>query len=361
MNGRIARPRLFFSGRPIQVDNVENESLDISPSEKWRQLRFEKAGPAGDTSFLGERSSNAEKNSRVMTLRPGPPDRDYLQRVPTSPRKGGSLPRCPRSNPRPISPRARSFGGGVEARRGGAIPGTAPCRGRPHRSRGDQHLRPQPEAEAFDRLYRTGARLSADFTQDFPQFPDRAVRDINNSSLAVSLVQPLLRGGGKKVTLEALTQADRNVLYSLRDFANFRREFIVSLVADYYGVLQARDNVNNAYLAYSGFRKTVIREEGLAEEGKRSTTQIGQLKQALLVSESRWLSAIRSYESRLDQFKLTLGIPVEEDIVLDDRELNALKIVPPWNQPERSSQDRPRDPARPGDEPRSHRRRGTKN
>lgn len=184
------------------------------------------------------------------------------------------------------------------------------------------------QAGSFDRLYRTGARLSADFSRDFLSFLS-GDRDINNSQLAVTLVQPLLRGGGRTATTEALTQADRNVLYALREFSDFRRDFVVDLVSDYYSVLLAKDNVQNAYNAYLGFQENMERETAFEVEGRRSKTELGQLQQALLQSEVRWLNAIRTYESRLDQFKLFLGVPVDDAFILDDQELTRLSIRKP--------------------------------
>ncbi len=180
----------------------------------------------------------------------------------------------------------------------------------------------------FSRLYKTGARLTTEFSQDFLKFLT-GNRDVNNSALAVTLIQPLLKGGGTQTTLELLTQADRDVLYSLRDFANFRREFIVDLVASYYAVLLARENAINSHIAYLGFHKNVERDKALTEENRRTQAQLGRLQQALLISESRWLSAVRVYENRLDQFKLTLGMPVSEIISLDSKELDKLKIEDP--------------------------------
>lgn len=180
----------------------------------------------------------------------------------------------------------------------------------------------------FRMLHRTGARLTADFTQDFLQFLS-GNQSINDSALAVTLTQPLLKGGGTQVTMEALTQADRDLLYDLRDFANFRRTFIVGLVSDYYSVLQARDQVQNAWVAYDGFLRNVEREEALAEEDRRTMTELGQLRQATLLAESRWVNSIRNYQSRLDEFKITLGLPVSEKLVLEDKELGKLKIESP--------------------------------
>ncbi|MEM7603502.1 MAG: TolC family protein, partial [Verrucomicrobiota bacterium] len=158
----------------------------------------------------------------------------------------------------------------------------------------------------FNWLYKTGARVSADFTRDFLRITT-GNRSVNASDLAVSVVQPLLQGGGTTVTLEALTQEERNLLYDLRDFADFRRFFVVEVVSEYYEVLQAKDEVKNNFAAYRGFLKSVEREEGLADEGLRTQTQLGRLRQAALQAESRWINSIRRYQTRLDQFKITLG------------------------------------------------------
>jgi len=72
------------------------------------------------------------------------------------------------------------------------------------------------------------------------------------SVLSYSLVQPLLLGAGRKIALEGLTQAERNVLYAARDFARFRQEFFVSTVSGgganagaYFGLLRQRQAILN--------------------------------------------------------------------------------------------------------------------
>lgn len=184
------------------------------------------------------------------------------------------------------------------------------------------------QSAGFNWLLNTGARLSADFTQDFLRIMT-GNQSINQSDVAVSLVQPLLQGGGKTVTMEALTQAERNVLYDLRDFADYRRDFVVDLVSDYYGVLLARDFVKNNYVAYKGYIQVVAREEALAEEHRRTQGQLGRLRQAKLRAESRWIAAIQTYLTRLDELKITLGVPVETRVILDESELLGLSIDEP--------------------------------
>lgn len=177
-------------------------------------------------------------------------------------------------------------------------------------------------------LQRTGARIAVDFTSDFLRFIG-GDQSINNSRLAVTLTQPLLKGGGYLATMENLTQAERELLYTLRDFANFRREFIVDIVTDYYNVLRARDRVLNNWIGYQGFLKSVERERALAEEDLRTQTELGLLQQATLRNEGAWVDALRDYQQQLDEFKITLGLPVESRVVLDVGELKKLALEAP--------------------------------
>ncbi|NOX98593.1 MAG: TolC family protein [Verrucomicrobia bacterium] len=177
-------------------------------------------------------------------------------------------------------------------------------------------------------LQRTGARIAVDFTTDFLKILG-GDRSINNSRLAVTLTQPLLKGGGYLAVMENLTQAERNLLYSLRDFANFRREFIVGIVSDYYNILRARDRVRNNWIGYQGFVKSVERETALAEEDRRTMTQLGLLQQASLRNEVTWVNALQAYQQLMDEFKITLGLPVESKVVLDMNELAKLDIELP--------------------------------
>ncbi|MFO7900692.1 MAG: TolC family protein, partial [Planctomycetota bacterium] len=59
----------------------------------------------------------------------------------------------------------------------------------------------------------------------------------------VSFEQPLLRGYGYDVAYEDLTQAERNVLYALRDFELFRQDFTIDVVRRYYSILRQKQVV----------------------------------------------------------------------------------------------------------------------
>lgn len=178
-------------------------------------------------------------------------------------------------------------------------------------------------------LLKTGARLSADLTVDFLQFVNGNLRSINTSSFAATVSQPLLRGAGSLAVTENLTQAERDLLYELRDFARFRKEFVVRIATRYYQILQARDAVRNNWLAYQGFELSVERERALNEEDRSTLTGLGQLRQAALTSELKWINSIRSYLQRLDEFKIDLALSVDSKIALDPRELASLGIIEP--------------------------------
>jgi len=178
-------------------------------------------------------------------------------------------------------------------------------------------------------LLRTGATLASSFSLDFLRFLNGDPRFLVQSSLGATLTQPLLRGAGYRATMENLTQSEHNLLYRLREFTQYRKDFSVRVARDYYGVLQTRDQTRNQYLGYQNFLQNVRRGQANAEEGRIAQAELGQLQQAALSAEARWINAVRSYKQNLDQFKLTLGLPAEARLVLDERELTSLRVLHP--------------------------------
>ncbi|MFK7817148.1 MAG: hypothetical protein AB8G99_00395, partial [Planctomycetaceae bacterium] len=65
------------------------------------------------------------------------------------------------------------------------------------------------------------------------------------SNLSFSLVQPLLFRAGRQIAMEGLTQAERNVLYTTRDLARFRRTFFADTASSYLNILAQRQRVQN--------------------------------------------------------------------------------------------------------------------
>lgn len=178
-------------------------------------------------------------------------------------------------------------------------------------------------------LTRTGARLAADFTTDFLKFLSGNMTSAGDSTLALTLTQPLLRGAGYRATMETLTQAERDLLYAIRDFTQYRKTFAVDVTSRYYRTLEARDAAKNAFLAYKAFETILTSERALAKEDRRTSSQLGLIEQASLRYKRIWISSVRTYESLLDDLKLTLAIPVQTPVVLEDQELAKLTLEEP--------------------------------
>jgi outer membrane protein TolC len=178
-------------------------------------------------------------------------------------------------------------------------------------------------------LIRDVGKLSAAFTTDFLRFLAGSPSTLTSSQIGATLTRPLLRNAGYKTDIENLTQAERDLLYGLRDFVRFRKDFSVQVASAYYSVLGNRDAVRNSFLNFQSSRKAGDRTRALAAEGRTTQSDLGRIEQQELSAENAWVSAVLVYERALDDFKIQLGIPVETKVVLDDRELRELKIRHP--------------------------------
>jgi len=174
-------------------------------------------------------------------------------------------------------------------------------------------------------LLKGGGRVAASITSNFLRYLTGSPRDKAASVLNASFTQPLLRGAGSDVTTEQLTQSERDVLYALRDFTHYRKQFAVEVCSAYYSVLQQRDAVRNAWFGLNNSRKSVEREQAFAQEGMSTQAALGRLKQFVLDNENRYNSAVHSYKNSLDQFKITLGLSTDARMVLNDKDLDALR------------------------------------
>jgi hypothetical protein len=81
----------------------------------------------------------------------------------------------------------------------------------------------------LSKLLPTGALLLLQFSNQTVFDFLNPKKTLSTSTLRFDALQPLLRGGGRAVTLEPLTLAERNLLYNIRLYARFRKEFYVSI------------------------------------------------------------------------------------------------------------------------------------
>jgi len=181
--------------------------------------------------------------------------------------------------------------------------------------------------KGFNKLLAAGATISANIALDWARFLTDDPRSTLGSVLSANVVQPLLRGSGRKVVQENLTQAERDALYQIRWFNRFRKTFVVSIVNDYCRVLQQRDAVTNAENSYNSIVKWRERLEMEADEGLTARFQVDQAEQSELNARDSYVRAQQSYEQQLDEFKIRLSLPTDAKIELDQNELKALKEI----------------------------------
>lgn len=165
--------------------------------------------------------------------------------------------------------------------------------------------------------------LAIDWIRFLAGDPRTSLRSVLSSSVAV----PLLGAGAGKVAREELTQAERNVFYDIRSFNRHRKTFVVSIVNDYYRVLQRRDEVTNAENDYIRRVESKERLDMEAEAGRVPPFQVDQAETDVLRAQDSYVRAQQTYEQRLDQFKITLSLPTDANIVLDQNELKALEKI----------------------------------
>jgi outer membrane protein TolC len=114
-------------------------------------------------------------------------------------------------------------------------------------------------------------------------------------------------------------------LYDIRAFNRNRKTFVVDIVTAYYNVLQLRDVVTNAENNYKRSVESKERLEMESEAGRKSRIDVDEAEQNVLSAESRVVAAQERYEQSLDVFKISLSLPTDANVVLDQNELNVLE------------------------------------
>jgi hypothetical protein len=147
--------------------------------------------------------------------------------------EGAALPRRPQPHRRPRSSSHPSSSPTPRPRL--RQPPTAPTSEPPrHPGRG----RPTPRHRRAPRASPSPTTCIRYFTGWSPTVGNTS-RDSAINVLSVNLSQPLLRGFGRNSPqVEALTQAERNVVYAVRSYTQYQRQFAVDIVNAYFGLLR---------------------------------------------------------------------------------------------------------------------------
>jgi outer membrane protein TolC len=179
----------------------------------------------------------------------------------------------------------------------------------------------------FNRLLAGGTRISTELAAAWVDVLTGNLRGGLESVLSATVVQPLLRGSSRVVVLEKLTQAERDTLYQVRSFNRFRKTFVVSVVSQYYGVLQKYDLLEIARNNYVTLAWLGERVEKLADAGRVPLLEYERIRQEKLQASNIYTAAEKDYKQALDEFKIVLGLHTTAKLQLDQDEFEALRSM----------------------------------
>lgn len=173
-------------------------------------------------------------------------------------------------------------------------------------------------------LLRGGGSVALNLTNNLRRFLSGDVNELSTGALIGSITQPLLRDFGSAIETEALLQAERDLLYELRNFTRFRKSFAVQVASSYYNVLLNREAAKNNYAGLLANNLSLERERAFQAEGLRTLLDVGRLEQATLQQDLRWTTSIARYQRSLDALKILIGLNAEDAIILDDNEMTLI-------------------------------------
>lgn len=187
----------------------------------------------------------------------------------------------------------------------------------------DGKVSKESDADAsVSKLLKAGGSLTASLANDLVLYFDGEPKV---PSLSLSLTKPLLRGAGADIATEILTQAERDVVYEIRDFSHFQKEFAVDVVNDYFDLLQQGESLRLSYNNYTNrtfFRKEI---EARVKAGLAAEFEAKQAKQSEYSAKLAYVGAINTFQNSLDDFKQKLSLPLGSGVRLDFKELDRLK------------------------------------
>jgi outer membrane protein TolC len=184
----------------------------------------------------------------------------------------------------------------------------------------------------FSKAFAAGGQLVVDFANNFIVEYTGNNRTAVSSTFVANFVQPLLRGAGRRVRLEQLTQAERDVLYAARDFYRFRKQFwagVTTLSGGYLDQLLQVQTIRNAEENLRGQEQNLRLHEELFRGGKISIVQLDQVFQAYQQARAGVAQASAGRQTSLDEFKILLGLPPRIPTELDDTPLEPFVLVTP--------------------------------
>ncbi|HMC65968.1 MAG TPA: TolC family protein [Gemmataceae bacterium] len=184
----------------------------------------------------------------------------------------------------------------------------------------------------FTRAFATGGQLLVDFANSFVFQYSGKDQTTATSNILIGFVQPLLRNGGKAFRLEELTEAERTLLYRVRDFARFRKQFSFEIATvSYLKLLLQEQSIRNQRTTLAKLEENLRLHQALmlARVADVSSVKVDQVDLSVQQARGSLIQAESALETARDQYKNTLGLPPRIPIHLDDGVLNPFQLTDP--------------------------------
>lgn len=239
------------------------------------------------------------------------------------------------------------------------------------------------------KLTTTGAELVVGFANSFVwQFAGNNTQN-TNTLLDFSLIQPILRSGGRARVMERLTIAERALLANVRAMEQYRQSFYLQVVSGggggfgdglnrrggffggsglegfagvggggfgqvggfggggfgqgfgftggagaeqaggYMGLLQTAQIIRNQYSNIAALGDSVEQLQAAHDAGRIDRFQVDLARQALYNAQSQLLNSAAQYQNSLDDFKVQFGMPPDLNLVVADPLLDDFNLLDP--------------------------------
>lgn len=132
---------------------------------------------------------------------------------------------------------------------------------------------------------------------------------------------PLLRGAGR-VAFESRYQAERNLIYAVRNFESNRRTLTVDVAGAFFDLLAIKTRIDSAQLALDDALYDLGKVEAQVDVGEVVEIEAQRTRVQMLDSRNNLINARVQYQNALDRFKIRIGMPTTEPIDAVDADLD---------------------------------------
>lgn len=134
------------------------------------------------------------------------------------------------------------------------------------------------------------------------------------SFLSLRLAQPLLRGGGHAIAYEPLIQAERNLVYAIREFELFREDFSIDVARRFYDLVNQKQSIENQRRNLESNEFGRRQAEALFAVGRANELDVLRARRSELTARNALLEAQESLHLALDTFRIFLGLPDDHPV-----------------------------------------------